>query len=113
MEPALLRALPQLAACLKDRYPAASSALVKRCIDQAIVGFRDATVRKYLPILVERSAFDALRDALRAPVQNGDPGRPDDGQPSRQPREGEPTRRLTTGTTSTTMMPRSDTSGAM
>ena len=100
VEPDLLRALPQLATCLQERYPAASSALVQRCIDQAIVGFRDVTVRKYLPILVERSALDALPRCIAAARSERCPWSSGRRRvESSKPLEGEPTPRLTTATT--------------
>jgi hypothetical protein len=59
-----LRALPMVVAAVQRRHPTASIALVERCIHDAVQTFRDARVRLYLPILIERLASDAVRDTV-------------------------------------------------
>ena len=68
-EPPDLRGLPQVVASVQARHPLASPALVQRCVDDAVQGLRDARVRHYLLILVERWASDAVRDALTLPEE--------------------------------------------
>jgi hypothetical protein len=58
------RALPLVVAAVQQRHPTASIALIERCIYDAVQTFRDACVRQYLPILIERCASDAVRDAV-------------------------------------------------
>ena len=62
LEPELSKALIHVAASLRARYPTASPALVLHCIGIAFERFRDARVRHFLPILIERRASDALRE---------------------------------------------------
>ena len=62
-EPLDLSGLPQVVTSVQKRHPLASPALVQRCIDDAVQGFKDARVRQYLRILIERQASDAVRDA--------------------------------------------------
>lgn len=64
LEPGVRRALPEIAARVRRRHPAASAEVVQRCIDAAMQQFQDARVRAYLPILIERSASASLRDQL-------------------------------------------------
>ena len=64
IDPAVRRALPELAARVQRRHPGASSELVQRCLHSAMQQFRDARVRVYLPILIERAASASLRDEL-------------------------------------------------
>ena len=65
-EPRLLDALVLLAARLQERHPAASPATVQRSIDDAVRAFSSARVRVFLPILIERMASEALREAPRS-----------------------------------------------
>ena len=65
VEPELSNALVVVAADLRARYPDAPPGLVRRCIDDALDRFRDARVRHFLPILIERRASDALREHVR------------------------------------------------
>jgi hypothetical protein len=60
-EPPLPKALAMLAARLHERHPSASAAMVRRSIDDAVRAFSEVRVRVYLPILIERSASEALR----------------------------------------------------
>lgn len=64
VEPAVRRALPEIAARVRRRHPAASAEVVQRSIDSAMRQFQDARVRDYLPILIERVASAALRNEL-------------------------------------------------
>jgi hypothetical protein len=59
-----LRALPLVVATVQRRHPTASIALVERCVYDAVQAFRDARVRQYLLILIERWASDAVRAAV-------------------------------------------------
>ncbi len=54
---------PYVVARVLLRHPLVSPDLVRRCVRQAAEHFRDARVRQYLPILVERWACDALHAA--------------------------------------------------
>ena len=66
-DPRDLRGLPQVVASVQERYPLASPTLVQRCVDDAVRGLRDARVRHYLLILIERGASDAVRNTLTLP----------------------------------------------
>ena len=68
-EPLDLRGLPQVVASVQKHHPLASPALVQRCVDDAVQGLRDARVRHYLLILIERWASDAVSDALTLPEE--------------------------------------------
>jgi hypothetical protein len=59
-----LRALPLVVATVQRRHPTASIALVERSVYDAVQAFRDARVRQYLLILIERWASDAVRAAV-------------------------------------------------
>ena len=61
-----MRAFAQVTACLQQRHPTQSPALVQHCVDEAIRHYRGAAVQLYLSILVERRAADALRAAVEA-----------------------------------------------
>ena len=63
-EPPDLRGLPHVVASVQRRHPLASPTLVQRCVDDAVQALRDARVRHYLLILIERWASDAVRNAL-------------------------------------------------
>jgi hypothetical protein len=65
-EPQVLDALPLLAARLQERHPAASPAMVQRSLEDAVRALSTVRVRLYLPILIERSALEALRQVLRS-----------------------------------------------
>jgi len=62
----LLNSLPRLAARLQARHPSASPAMVQSSIDDALGAFRTVRVRHFLPILIERTASEALRTAARS-----------------------------------------------
>ncbi len=64
LEPEVHRAIPSIVASVEARYPAASPGLVRRCVDDAVEAFRDARIRLYLPILIERRAAHAVDRAL-------------------------------------------------
>ena len=66
-QPPDLRGLPQVVV-VQACHPLASP-VVQRCVDDAVQGLRDARVRHYLLILVERWASDAVRDALALPEE--------------------------------------------
>ena len=59
-----------MAVRLRNRYPEAPPALIRRSIDDATCMFSDARVRLFLPILIERVATTALRQATE-PRGNG------------------------------------------
>ena len=63
-EPPLPLGLSTLPARLLERHPTASPAMVQRSIEDAVRAFSDVRVRLYLPILIERSASEALRRGL-------------------------------------------------
>jgi hypothetical protein len=63
----MVKIVQSLAVRLDDCYLAVSPAMIQDSIDEAIRCFRGARVRQFLPILIERSAWEALRSAI-APV---------------------------------------------
>ena len=60
----MVKMLQSLAVRLNSSHPRASRAMVQDSIDEAIRCFRDARVQQFLPILIERSALEALRTAI-------------------------------------------------
>ena len=58
--------LDHIVARVHGRYPAASEALVQRCVDEAAAHFDGVGVDLYLPILIERRSSLAVRAALTA-----------------------------------------------
>ena len=58
----MLKGRSLLEARLRARHPAATAAMVRRSVDEAIGVYRDARIRVYLPILIERWASCALRE---------------------------------------------------
>ena len=63
-------ALAALVVRLQAGHPAASSAMVRRSIADAVAAFRTARIRRYLPILIERAAWEALRTATSSSAQH-------------------------------------------
>ena len=59
----MVKMLQSLAVRLNSSHPRASPAMIQDSIDEAIRCFRDAR-RAFLPILIERSALEALRTAI-------------------------------------------------
>jgi hypothetical protein len=59
----MLKMLQSLSVRLNSSHPRASPAMIQDSIDEAIRCFRDARVQQFLPILIERSAWEALRTA--------------------------------------------------
>ena len=66
-EPPLERMVALLVARLQERHPTAPPALVRQTIDDAVERFSTARVRAFLPILIERTAAEALRQASIVP----------------------------------------------
>jgi hypothetical protein len=59
-----VKILQSLAVRLDDRYLAASPSMIQDSVDEAIRCFGDARVRQFLPILIERSAWEGLCAAI-------------------------------------------------
>ena len=56
-------ALAALAVLLQASHPTATAAMVRSSLDDAVAAFSTARIRRYLPILIERAAWEALRKA--------------------------------------------------
>lgn len=57
------RGRADLVARLRARYPDVPTALIDRSIDDATFRYREARVRSFLPVLLERAACEALERA--------------------------------------------------
>jgi hypothetical protein len=66
LDPAVVKAMAGAFARLQARYPTASPALVLRCVDDAADGLPNARTQKYLSILIERRASEALLEVVRS-----------------------------------------------
>ena len=67
-------ALAALAVLLHANHPTATAAMVRRSIDDAVTTFRTARIRRYLPILIERAAWEVLRKATTTDDCSATPG---------------------------------------
>jgi hypothetical protein len=63
------KAIADAAASLQARYPTAPPALIRNCVGDAVSQLRDARIRLYVSILIERGAGEAVRDAIRSPAR--------------------------------------------
>jgi hypothetical protein len=50
---------------LLARHAGATAAMVRHSVDEAVAFYREARVRTYLPILIERRASSSLQDSHR------------------------------------------------
>lgn len=62
------RELATVAERLRRRFPTLPDGLVTSTVADVARGYRDARIRSYLPLLVEREARDLLTGALAAPI---------------------------------------------
>jgi hypothetical protein len=60
------KAIADAAASLQARYPTAPPALIRSCVGDAIGQVRDARIRLYVSILIERRAGESVREAIRS-----------------------------------------------
>ncbi|MDX3117747.1 three-helix bundle dimerization domain-containing protein [Streptomyces scabiei] len=69
--PEEVRAARDLVARLRGAWPAVAEAVVEAAVGAAYASFREATVRAYVPILVERRASKALHETAGDPTTRG------------------------------------------
>ena len=69
--PEEVQAARELVARLRGAWPAVAEAVVEATVSSAYAAFRQARVRAYVPILVERRARKALQEASGGPTVSG------------------------------------------
>lgn len=62
------RELATVAERLRRQFPTLPDSMVTSTVADVAWGYRDARIRSYLPLLVEREARDLLTGALAAPL---------------------------------------------
>ena len=58
------RSLDRIVISLSERFPAAAQSVIERTVDRRYLEFYGASIREYIPIMVEREATDDLRAQL-------------------------------------------------